>query len=40
MKMLTAERLSKSYAEKTLFRDISFTIKEQERVGIIGVKGG
>jgi ATP-binding cassette subfamily F protein uup len=39
MKMLTVENLSKSYAEKTLFRDISFTIKEQERIGIIGVNG-
>ncbi|OOE00956.1 multidrug ABC transporter ATP-binding protein [Anoxybacillus kestanbolensis] len=39
MKMLTVEHLSKSYAEKTLFRDISFTIKEQERIGIIGVNG-
>jgi ABC transport system ATP-binding/permease protein len=39
MKMLTVENLSKSYAEKTLFKDISFTIKEQERIGIIGVNG-
>jgi ATP-binding cassette subfamily F protein uup len=39
MKMLTVENLSKSYAEKTLFQDISFTIKEQERIGVIGVNG-
>jgi ABC transport system ATP-binding/permease protein len=37
MKMLTVENLSKSYADKTLFRDISFTLKE--RIGIIGVNG-
>jgi ABC transport system ATP-binding/permease protein len=39
MKMLTVENLSKSYAEQTLFQDISFTIKEQERIGVIGVNG-
>jgi ABC transport system ATP-binding/permease protein len=39
MKMLTVDHVSKSYAEKTLFQNISFTIKEQERIGIIGVNG-
>jgi len=39
MKMLTVETVSKSYAEKVLFRDISFTIREHDRIGIIGVNG-
>lgn len=37
--MLTAENLSKTYGEKTLFKDISFSITEKERVGLIGVNG-
>ncbi|WP_175991280.1 ABC-F family ATP-binding cassette domain-containing protein [Bacillus sp. Marseille-Q1617] len=39
MRMLTAENLSKSYGEKTLFDSISFSINEKERVGLIGVNG-
>jgi len=39
MKMLTVENVSKSYTEKVLFRDISFTIREHDRIGIIGVNG-
>ncbi|UXH44723.1 ABC-F family ATP-binding cassette domain-containing protein [Rossellomorea vietnamensis] len=39
MRMLTAENLSKTYGEKTLFKDISFSITERERVGLIGVNG-
>ncbi|MGR3764748.1 ABC-F family ATP-binding cassette domain-containing protein [Rossellomorea sp. NS-SX7] len=39
MRMLTAENLSKSYGEKTLFNNISFSIIEKERVGLIGVNG-
>jgi ABC transport system ATP-binding/permease protein len=39
MRMLTAESLSKSYGEKTLFDGISFSINEKERVGLIGVNG-
>ncbi|NHM29213.1 ABC-F family ATP-binding cassette domain-containing protein [Neobacillus terrae] len=39
MKMLTAENLLKTYGEKELFRNISFTIGEKERVGLIGVNG-
>jgi ABC transport system ATP-binding/permease protein len=39
MRMLTAENLSKSYGEKTLFDSISFSIVEKERVGLIGVNG-
>lgn len=37
--MLTVENVSKTYGEKQLFNDISFTIAEKERVGLIGVNG-
>lgn len=39
MKMISIENVTKSYGEKTLFQDISFTIAERERVGLIGVNG-
>jgi ABC transport system ATP-binding/permease protein len=39
MKMLTVENIAKSYGEKVLFQQLSFTIKEGERIGIIGVNG-
>lgn len=39
MKMLTAENISKSYGEKVLFQDISFSINEGERIGLIGING-
>ena len=39
MKTITIEHLSKTYGEKTLFHDISFTITEKERIGLIGVNG-
>ncbi|SFB25769.1 MULTISPECIES: ABC-F family ATP-binding cassette domain-containing protein [unclassified Bacillus (in: firmicutes)] len=39
MKMLTADKVSKTYGEKKLFDQISFTIGEKERVGLIGVNG-
>jgi ABC transport system ATP-binding/permease protein len=39
MKMLTVENVSKTYGEKQLFNDISFTISEKERVGLIGING-
>nr|WP_295974003.1 ABC-F family ATP-binding cassette domain-containing protein [uncultured Bacillus sp.] len=39
MKILSIEHVSKSYGEKILFRDLSFTIAEKERVGLIGVNG-
>lgn len=39
MKMLVAENLSKTYTEKQLFKDISFSITDQERIGIIGING-
>ncbi|EKN69518.1 putative ABC transporter ATP-binding protein [Neobacillus bataviensis LMG 21833] len=39
MKMLTVENVSKTYGEKQLFNEISFTITEKERVGLIGING-
>lgn len=39
MKILTAEHVTKEMAEKTLWKDISFSISEGERIGIIGVNG-
>lgn len=39
MKMISIENLTKTYGDKQLFEDISFTIAEKERVGLIGVNG-
>ncbi|WP_409251104.1 ABC-F family ATP-binding cassette domain-containing protein [Bacillus sp. SCS-153A] len=39
MRMLTVENVTKSYGEKTLFKDIGFTITDKERAGLIGVNG-
>ncbi|MGG1399415.1 ABC-F family ATP-binding cassette domain-containing protein [Bacillus salipaludis] len=39
MKMLTVENVTKTYGEKQLFNNITFTIGEKERVGLIGVNG-
>ncbi|MDQ0245385.1 ATP-binding cassette subfamily F protein uup [Bacillus fengqiuensis] len=39
MKMLTVENVTKTYGEKELFQNITFTISDQERAGLIGVNG-
>ncbi|HEX3028235.1 MAG TPA: ABC-F family ATP-binding cassette domain-containing protein [Clostridia bacterium] len=39
MSILTAESISKSYSEKILFNEISFSINEGEKIGVIGVNG-
>lgn len=39
LKMISIEDVSKTYGEKKLFNQISFTINEKERVGLIGVNG-
>ncbi|MDR2833015.1 MAG: ABC-F family ATP-binding cassette domain-containing protein [Streptococcaceae bacterium] len=39
MKELKVENLNKTYGEKTIFKGISFSIKEQERIGLIGING-
>jgi ATPase components of ABC transporters with duplicated ATPase domains len=39
MVLVSAENLSKSYGEKVLFKNISFSINEGEKIGLIGVNG-
>ncbi len=39
MSLLTVENLKKSFADRTLFSDVSFDIRPGERVGLIGVNG-
>lgn len=39
MQILTIDNLTKTYGEKELFQNISFTIAEKERIGLIGVNG-
>ncbi|WP_262173127.1 ABC-F family ATP-binding cassette domain-containing protein [Saccharococcus sp. Marseille-Q5394] len=39
MSQLIVENLTKSVGEKTLFRDISFTIINGDKVGLIGING-
>src|SRR5687768_15082783 len=39
MIILTAENLSKSFADRTLFDNISFGLDSSDRVGLIGVNG-
>ncbi len=39
MNLITVEHLSHAYTERKLFDDISFSLNEQEKVGIIGING-
>ncbi|GAT89940.1 ABC-F family ATP-binding cassette domain-containing protein [Apilactobacillus kunkeei] len=39
MQTLRAEGLTKTYGEKTLFKDLDFIINEQDRIGLIGTNG-
>ncbi len=39
MNLLTAERVSKTYADRLILQDVSFSIGEGEKVGVIGVNG-
>ena len=39
MNVLTAENISKSYGMKTLFDDITFTISDSDKIGLIGLNG-
>ena len=39
MNVLTAENVSKSYGMKTLFDNISFTISDSDKIGLIGLNG-
>lgn len=39
MIIVTVENICKSYGEKTLFKDVSFTISDEYKIGLIGVNG-
>ena len=39
MNLLTIEHLTKSYTERLLFDDASFSINEGEKIGLIGING-
>jgi ATP-binding cassette subfamily F protein uup len=39
MNILSVENMSKSYGDKVLFHNISFTIAERQRIGLIGING-
>ncbi|WP_440898106.1 ABC-F family ATP-binding cassette domain-containing protein [Amphibacillus sp. Q70] len=39
MEILSVENLTKSYGEKTLLNQITFSIEKQDRIGIVGVNG-
>lgn len=39
MKIFTADHLFKTIGDKQLLNDISFTIGEKERIGLIGING-
>lgn len=39
MILLTAEQLNKSYVERALLKDVSLTISEGDKIGVIGVNG-
>ncbi|WP_046176175.1 ABC-F family ATP-binding cassette domain-containing protein [Domibacillus indicus] len=39
MKVLTIESLTKTLGEKTLFNDLSFSIAEGDKVGVLGING-
>ena len=39
MSQLIVENLTKTVGEKTLFKDIAFTVMSGEKVGLIGING-
>jgi ATP-binding cassette subfamily F protein uup len=39
MNVLSAEKISKSYSEKILFNDISLSINDGDKLGLIGING-
>ncbi|UQS85412.1 ABC-F family ATP-binding cassette domain-containing protein [Apilactobacillus apisilvae] len=39
MQTLRVENLTKTYGEKTLFKDLNFIINEHDRIGLIGTNG-
>ncbi|MFZ5944962.1 MAG: ABC-F family ATP-binding cassette domain-containing protein [Bacillota bacterium] len=39
MSIISIENITKTYGEKVLFNNISFTISEKQRIGLIGING-
>jgi ATP-binding cassette subfamily F protein uup len=39
MNLLTADNLAKTYADRTILKDVSFSIGEGEKIGVIGING-
>ena len=39
MNLINIENVTKSYTERKLFEDASFSLQEGEKVGIIGING-
>lgn len=39
MNLLSAENLSKNYADRWLFRDLNFGLQQGQRVGLVGING-
>ncbi|MDO7906028.1 ABC-F family ATP-binding cassette domain-containing protein [Paenibacillus sp. JX-17] len=39
MNMMTVEHITKTYGDKVLFRDASFGMDDQDKIGIVGVNG-
>ena len=39
MTLLSADSISKSFSDKLIFKDVSFTIKEGDRIGLVGKNG-
>ncbi|MBB6019145.1 ATP-binding cassette subfamily F protein uup [Paenibacillus sp. JGP012] len=39
MNIITVEQIAKSYGEKILFKDASFGMEDQDKIGVVGVNG-
>ena len=39
MNILTLEKVSKGFGDKTLFEEVTFGIHEGDKIGIIGING-
>ena len=39
MNILSMKNVSKSFSEKVLFKDISFGVEDNDRIGLVGING-